>query len=232
LPDGSEIAYSSDRCSPQGCIRSSSGIHVLNVGGGGERVLTSNPDCTPPSYGPFLPPSVGDFTPSWSPGGTTILFSRRVCGGDSELYTVPARGGAVHDLGIGGSQPAWGPSRIAYIVGSFIWTANPDGSDRVQIDGGLSYSPAWSPEGRLTYLKGNRNNFRGYYGSTLVVSGTQTTLPFAAVSSVAWAPAGTRLVVTAQKTATAPFDVYSVNPDGSDPVQLTQNYGADGASWR
>jgi hypothetical protein len=36
----------------------------------------------------------------------------------------------------------------------------------------------------------------------------------------------------AQKTKTAPFDVYSVNPDGSGPIQLTRNYGADGASRR
>jgi Tol biopolymer transport system component len=230
-PDGSEIAYSLDQCSPQGCILSSSGIHIVNVDGSGDRVLTSNPDCPPPTYGPFETPAIGDFTPAWSPDGMTIVFSRRSCGGGSELYTVPASGGAVHDLGIGGSQPAWGPSRIAYIVGSFIWTANPDGSNPVRLDGGLSYSPTWAPDGRLTYLKGNRNNFSGYHGNTLVVAGKQTTLPFAAVASASWSP-GSRLVVTAQKTATAPFDVYSVNPDGSDPIRLTQNYGADGASWR
>jgi Tol biopolymer transport system component len=230
-PDGSQIAYSLDQCSPQGCVLSSSGIDVLNVDGRGERVLTSNPDCAPPTYGPFGPPAIGDFTPAWSPNGKTILFSRRVCGGDSELYTVPANGGAVHDLGIGGSQPAWGPSRIAYIAGSFIWTANPDGTDPVQIDGGHSYSPSWSPEGGLTYLKGNKNNYPSYYGNTLVVSGKQTTLPFAAAASVAWS-LGSRLVVTAQKTKTAPFDVYSVNPDGSGPIQLTRNYGAADASWR
>jgi Tol biopolymer transport system component len=231
-PDGSEIAYSFDPCSPHGCVYSSSGIRVLSVDGSGEHVLTTNADCPPPTYGPFETPAIGDFTPAWSPGGKTILFSRRVCGGDPELFTVAASGGAVHDLGIGGGQPAWGPSRIAYIVGSFIWTANPDGSNPVKIDGGLSYSPAWSPDGRLTYLKGNKNNYRGYYGNTLVVSGKQTTLPFASVSSVAWSTDGSRLVVTAQQTTTAPFDVYSVNPDGSEPVRLTQNYGADGASWR
>jgi Tol biopolymer transport system component len=230
-PDGSEIAYSFDPCSPHGCFYSSSGIRVLNVDGSGERVLTSNPDCAPPTYGPLGPPAIGDFTPAWSPDGTKILFSRLRCGGSaSELYTIPANGRAVHDLGIAGTQPTWGPSRIAYIVGSFIWTANPDGTNPVQIDGGLPYSPMWSADGRLTYLRGNKNNALGYYGNTLVVSGKQTTLPFAAVASVAWSRDGTRLVVTAQKTVTAPFDVYSVNPDGSDPVQLTQNYGVDGAS--
>src|SRR5262249_26969599 len=107
-----------------------------------------------------------------------------------------------------------------------------DGTNPVQIDGGPAYSPAWSPDGRLAYLKRNRHgSYPDYYGNTLVVSGTQTTLPFAAVSSVAWSRDGTRLVVTAQKTKTAPFDVYSIKTDGSESIQLTKNYGVSSASW-
>jgi len=50
--------------------------------------------------------------------------------------------------------------------------------------------------------------------------------------ALAWSPDGTRLVVTARATATAPVDVYTVNPNGSDPIRLTQNYDAGGVTWR
>lgn len=229
-PEGSEIAYSWNKCSPHGCRGGSYGIRVLNVDGDGERELTNTAECPPPSYGPIEQRASGDFAPAWSPGGATIVFSRLSCVAGPELYTVPASGGAVHDLGIVGSQPAWGPSRIAYTVGTGVWTANPDGTHPVQIDGGFSYSPAWSPDGRLAYLKGKRG-YPDNYGNTLVVGSTRTTLPFETVSNLAWSPDGTRLVVTAQKTTTAPFDVYTVEPDGTDPIRLTTNFGASDASW-
>lgn len=235
-PDGSKIAYSWNQCS-HGCRSGSYGIRVLNVDGSGERVLTNPAACRPTFT--FPPPAQGDLTPTWSPDGTTILFSR-VCGAAAELYAIPANGGdAVHDLGIAGSQPAWGPSRIAYVGAGQslpdegVWTVKPDGTDPIHVTGGLlSYSPAWSPDGRLAYLQGTRPYSPASYGNTLVVGSTKTTLPFAAVSSLGWSPAGTRLVVTAQKTKTAPFDVYSIEPDGSNPIKLTQNYGALSVSGR
>ncbi len=210
-PDGSEIAYTSAQ---------TWSIHGLNVGGSGERALTSPPTCD------------NDQSPTWSPDGATILFGRTHCnsaGTLPELYTVPANGGAVHDLGIAGLSPAWGPSRIAYVnfeppgapAGVYVWTANPNGTDPVAV--GSGDGPAWSPTGQLAYLKNNPRHF--------VVGSTQRTFPFSYVSSLAWSPDGTRLVVTARKTPTAPFDVYTIKPDGTDPVQLTTNYGASGASW-
>jgi Tol biopolymer transport system component len=220
-PDGGDVAYSLASSAP-------SDIRVLNVDGSGERTLTEPPACTGL---PKVSPN-GDFEPSWSPDGTTILFSRQSCGnhGLGELYTVSANGGAVHDLGLAGSNPVWGPSRIAYDVGAGstaaalgVWTANPDGTDPVRVDSS-GYSPAWSPDGQLAYLKATKH-------PTLVVGSTQTTLPFAYVASVAWAANGTRLVVTALEAGTAAFDVYTINPDGTDPVRLTEDYGASGASW-
>jgi Tol biopolymer transport system component len=53
-----------------------------------------------------------------------------------------------------------------------------------------------------------------------------------AVTSLTWSPDGTRFLVTARTTQTGPFDLYTVNTDGSDPVQLTQNYDALAAAWR
>jgi Tol biopolymer transport system component len=86
-------------------------------------------------------------------------------------------------------------------------------------------NPAWSPDGRIAYLTGSD-------GTTVVVGSTQTALPFTKVTSLAWSPDGTRFVVTARTTPTGPLDVYTIDTDGSNPVQLTHNYDAQAVSWR
>jgi Tol biopolymer transport system component len=215
-PDGSEIAYVWASATGLTCAGCSDGIRIASAEGTELRTLTSPENCT------------FDDSPTWSPDGSTILFSETTCDSGGELFTVPAGGGTPHDLGIAGNAPAWGPTRIAY-VGSDqsdrgLWTANPDGSDRVKVakSGAL---PAWSIDGRLAYLLGP--------GATTVVVDSQTVkLPFTSVRSLAWSPDGTRLVVAARTTKTGPFDVYTVKTDGTDRVRLTKNYDAVGAGRR
>jgi Tol biopolymer transport system component len=210
-PDGTRIAFSS--------TNGYGGIGVLNSDGTQDQLTSPPTACTAPG-GEKIP--YQDTSPSWSPDGTAIVFTRTGCGGNSELYTVPVgSGGAVHNLGLAGDQAAWGPSKIAYIADG-VWTANPDGTDPTQVASN-GRDPAWSSAGRLAYLTGS---------TTAVVDSTPTQLPFTDVTSLAWSPDGARFAVTAS-TPTDPFDVYSVNIDGTDPIQLTPNYDAlDLAGWR
>jgi Tol biopolymer transport system component len=210
-PDGSEIAYVWADANGLSCKGCSDGIRVASADGTGQRTLTNPDDCT------------FDDSPTWSPDGSTILFSETGCDSAGEMYTVAVAGGPAHDLGVAGSEPAWGPSKIAYVGPHGLWTANPDGSDPVQV-AAVGNDPAWSTDGRLAYRIGR-------LGTTVVVGSTHVTLPFASVTSLAWSPEGTRFVVTARKTKTAPLDVYAVRIDGTDPVQLTRNYDALGVSW-
>jgi Tol biopolymer transport system component len=218
-PDGSRIATVGNPCAGLDCSDPSSSILVLSVDGSGERTLATPAKCAPGCCGNY------DESPTWSPNGATILFGEADCNtgtGMPELYTVPASGGTPHDLGFKGYSATWGPSKIAYVNDdSNVWTANPDGTDPVAVGSGMS--PAWSPTGQLAYLKNNGD---------VVVGSTRMRFPFASVTSLAWSPDGTRLVVSARKTATSPTDLYSINPNGSDPIQLTQNYDAYGPSWR
>ena len=210
-PDGTRMAYTWAQFIGLSCKGCASEIRVADTDGAGAQLVT-NPtqDCT------------FDVSPTWSPDGQKILFSEGTCSNPAELYTVPAAGGTPHDLGIVGNDPAWGPSRIAYEAGG-IWTANPDGSDPVKV-AKSGDQPAWSTDGRLAY----RIN---QLGNKVVLGSTQVTLPFASVTSFAWSPDGTRFVVTARWTRTAPPDVYTVRTDGTDPIQLTKNYDASGATW-
>jgi Tol biopolymer transport system component len=196
------------------CKGCASQIRVANADGTGMRVLTTPQSCT------------FDNSPTWSPDNKKILYSEESCSNPGELFTIPAAGGTRHDLGMAGNQPAWGPSKIAYVGSSQsnggLWTANPDGSNPTKV-ASKGTDPAWSATGTLAYLVGS---------STVMVGQTSVHLPFASVTSLAWSPDGTHFVVTASKTKNAIPDVYTVKTDGSGTVRLTQNYDASGASWR
>ena len=154
-----------------------------------------------------------------------VLYSETGCDEPGELFTIPAAGGAPHDLHLAGVNPAWGPSKIAYQgalnTSGGIWTANPDGSSLTKISS-TGHDPAWSATGTLAYLVA---------AATLTVGSNPVHLPFASVTSLAWAPDGTHFVVVARKTKNAFQDVYTVKTDGTDPVRLTKYYDASGANW-
>lgn len=207
-PSNGKIAYVWAKYTGISCSGCASSIRVANADGTDVQVLTSPQECT------------FDSSPTWSPDGQTILFSEDTCNSPGELYTVPASGGAVHDLGVAGSAPAWGPSKIAYAGSRGVWEGNPDGTS-AELVGPGGKSPAWSPDGTLAYL----------VGTTLVVGSSSVKLPFAQVTSLAWSPDGAQFVVTARKTANADPDVYTIGADGRNPVRLTQNYDASGAIW-
>ena len=213
-PDGSKIAYVWAASVGKSCQGCADGIRIAATDGAELRTLTNPPDCT------------FDDSPTWSPDGSTLMFAEGTCDESMPmLYTVSASGGATHALGIHGVEPAWGPSRIAYVGAQAdrgVWTAKPDGSDPVEISA-KGRKPAWSGDGRLAYLVGS--------AATIVVGSTHVKLPLASVSSLAWSPDGTEFVVVGRARRDPAFDVYTVKTNGRHLVRRTWNYGAFGASW-
>jgi Tol biopolymer transport system component/DNA-binding winged helix-turn-helix (wHTH) protein len=64
-------------------VRSPSHIEVIDVRTGSRRIVTEPP-----------PAHSGDWSPSFSPDGTQIAFIRSIAGSISDIFIVPARGGA------------------------------------------------------------------------------------------------------------------------------------------
>ncbi|HET7556200.1 MAG TPA: LpqB family beta-propeller domain-containing protein [Gaiellaceae bacterium] len=220
-PDGTRIAYTRYDAVGTSCKGCPGSLVVADADGSDPRVLlTPTGDDT------------ADTSPSWSPDGKQILFSRWSLTKNSGLYVVPAAGGTARDLHIEGFDAVWGPSRIAWTDSegetTALWTALPDGTDREKIAQASPAHPAWSRDGRLAYADTSKNGIT-------IVSGSakqHVALPFIEIASLAWSPDGTRFVVVGVTKGAAVNDVYTVRTDGTGLRRLTKNIEAYAASWR
>lgn len=225
-PDASMLAFvrAPAAVCHDGCFET---IWIMNADGSGARPLVTPDDVLPYND-----------SPSFSPDGTQILFARS--GAEStELETVPAVGGNLHDLGVSGWWPAWGSAQIAYDDGSTdaATAASADGSSPHVVaapTNGFDDVPAWSAGGRLALLEqrgstlsildvstGKRVTLTGFQGRPLGRPG------------LAWSPDGTRFAFTAS-TPTDPYgDVWTIGVDGTGLTQVTHGLGAvSSLSWR
>jgi dipeptidyl aminopeptidase/acylaminoacyl peptidase len=221
-PDGTHVVYSRQLLATfcNGCP------HELVVSPGTQLTTHSFDDAAP-----------FDDDASFSPDGTQVAFARSGASTPYELYTVPTAGGPVHDLGVGGTHPVWGPARIAFLqsgrtdysirtldpaTGALTTVAKVD--FRLHDVGAL----AWSPDGRLAYLALDP---RG--GAAIVVIGGRT-IPLAKtrVSGLAWSPDGSRFAFVAPD-ANGYGEVWTIGADGTGARQVTRNLGVVGTlSWR
>ncbi len=220
-PDGSEIAFVhalvAEGC--QGCPTT-----IWTVDGDGSNIAERTPEIQ----------EFWDTSPSFSPDGTTIVFSHSPIEGASKLIEMPAGGGDEKVLPINGVDPSWGPARIAYTTStSDIRTALPDGTGvktvahDVHID---NSSLAWSRDGRLAYVDQSDNG-----GLTLVVAGKR--YPLSGVHAtyldigLAWSPDGKTIALDGADDAGV-SDIWTIGADGSHLTRLTHGLGVGGRlSW-
>lgn len=141
-PDGSQIAFASDR---DGDME----IFLMRADGTNLRQLTDNTSI--------------ESKPSWSPNGTKIAFDSGQ-GYERDIYLMDADG-QNQELVIQaqGGWPAWSPDglRIAYfdrVAGiSKIFVVDTDGTHRTRITNTNTeeWEPSWSPDGEwLLYVAG------------------------------------------------------------------------------
>jgi hypothetical protein len=171
----------------------------------------------------------------WSPDGQRMLCEAFTDGDADDqvhgVYTVRASDGGdlvrlsePGDRGVPGSYSPDG-RWVAYIAeqsqtGGKLYVVRVDGTDRHQVGSVASaLDPRWSPDGTSILV-----TLAGRLASVDVASGTASYFHIKNVGSnqIAggqWSPDGTRLLI--RRVVFADVDLYSMLPDGSDLIQIT-----------
>jgi Tol biopolymer transport system component len=243
---GSKIAFTCDR---EGQSQPDE-ICVMNANGTDERRVTpTNDSPNPPCHSLY---------PHWSPSGRQIAYNCAKINelgratSDSEIFVTDTDGATVNQLTEGGCPqldcpgtlgavwPTWSPdgAQIAFQITKVsplhIYIINTDGTGlRGPLTGGAR--PDWSPDGRRIVFQ--------RLGQIFVVdlddpdlddpdkaenAGTQLTF-VATNQNPRWSPDGRKIVF--QRPALGVQQVFVIDADGSNQVQITNFYTDPNSPW-
>lgn len=214
-PDGTQIAFGSERTGiPQ--------IFRMTSGGG---VPTQVTDGTSYAY-----------QPTWSSSG--IAFAGANADG-LEIWKVQPDGTGLLQLtntpGFNVDQ-VWSPDGTQIVFTSSrdaddeeIYVMNADGSGQTRLTNvaGRDYGPDWSPDGTQIVFQSERDGNSEIYLMNADGSGPHTRLTNDAAvdSSPAWSPDGQQIVFHSNRDGD--FEIFAMGKDGSGQTQLTFNTALD-----
>jgi Tol biopolymer transport system component len=220
-PDGTKIAF----------VRNDEGnrdIWVMNPDGSDQQRLTND--------------GASDRYPSWSPDGKFIAFrSNRRPSTSFDIWKMNADGSAPVRVTAGAAlwgdsletSPAWSPDggELAFVSdrdgNREIYVSNADGSNprRMTNSPADDQFPSWSPDGSLITWGSDRDGNEEIYSMRSSDGGGQTNLTNNPATDryPAWSPDGTKIAF--RSTRARSFDIFLMNPDGSDPTRLTVGLG-------
>lgn len=223
-PDGSKIAFTSDR-GPWG-------VYMMDDNGMDQVAMNDDvANCT--TWGI-----------DWSPDGSHVVFVS-CASGDNEIYVMAADGSGLKNLTndpTWDEDPAWSPdgSRIAfasYQDETFnVYLINPDGSGRVQLTGKQGWSwdtePAWSPDGsRIAFTSWIDSNYEICVMNADGTGISRLTNNPSADGQPTWSPDGTKIAFVSDRGGN--HDIYVMASDGTAVTDVTNSPGADEEpDWR
>jgi Tol biopolymer transport system component len=173
-----------------------------------------------------------DASPTWSPDGSRLAFTR-----DGIVYLVGADGGIARSTGLKGADPAWSPNGDNLVVASGLdlVIANSDGTEPAPLDLGFDASkfthlsqPDWSTNKKdvssIAFVATSSEGLSSIFvlnlqAKTLTAkAGTLQQLPLGCgtigASSPSWAPDGGLIAYACDQ-----FIAFSAS-DGSNPTPL------------
>ena len=180
------------------------------------------------------PHTIGDHIPAFSPDGRRLAFRRVSSPGVTDIYVVPAEGGEPHRVTfdrtfVGGL--AWTADSKSIVFSSSrlgttgLWRVAASGGavEAIAVAGPRADHPAVSPQGnRLAYTEGSLHG-EIWRMELNKLGKPRSPAPF----SSSWgeygpqfSPDGKKIVFYSSRSG-AYFEIWTVDSDGSNPVQLT-----------
>jgi Tol biopolymer transport system component len=171
--------------------------------------------------------------PRWSPDGVYILFARLNDLGLSDVWIVPALGGATRRIVLNGVNPTWSPDgrAIAYASGGVIWMCEPSGANPRAVtaqEPALRHEqPAISHDGRSVAFVRRRD---GPYSELAIADvGTETTKALTSDNAFAlspvWSPDDRSIYFASSRGGT--LNVWKTPVASGAPEQITAGRGDD-----
>jgi TolB protein len=222
-PDGRHIAYSE-------LASAGSRIGVIDVATGSARTLVAR--------------SGLNITPAYSPDGSTIIFSSGQDDG-TDLWTIPAAGGALHRVTVGRGtdnvSPSYSPDgrRVAFTSGRsghpevYIMDADGTGAELLTPfafgDQYYRSNPDWAPDGRNVAFQ---SQLAGQFQIMTISLRDRSVKQHTSESTnedPSWAPDGRHLVFTSTRTGVK--QLWVLDTESGRVRQLTRSGGARLAAW-
>jgi uncharacterized protein (TIGR02145 family) len=197
-------------------------IYTMNADGSDPRRLTNWRDW--------------DGMPSWSPGGTQIVYYTHLSDSDWVIMVMDADGGnqrQLTDNNVCDGAPSWSPNGMLIAFTSSpacdietreIYVMNVDGSDQRQLtdnDGG-NWVASWSPDSQHLAFTSSRDGNEEVYVMGADGSNPQRLTDNSHTDNEpVWSPNGARIVFVSDRDGDD--EIYVMNVDGTGLHQLTDN---------
>ena len=174
-----------------------------------------------------------DFTPTWSPDGTTIAFTR-IIAGHAQVFTISQFGTDATNISNSTQQdglPAYSPdgTKIAFERAASIsnpigriWTMNADGSGQMQITNGPGNDerPTYSPDGTMIAFSTNGDgNYEIYKIPAVGGVAVRLTNNPASDRNPSWSPDNTSIAFASDRNGT--MNIWAIATDGTNPTLIS-----------
>ncbi len=212
-PDGSQIVFESNRTG-------NFEIYVMNVDGTDQQQLTETPE--------------DELSSSWSPDGSKITFVSFRDNGDQEIYVMDADGSNETRLthnDFDDEAPHFSPDGrfIATESGKNrdrrqIYIMNANGSDHKPLTNLEAYQgyPTWSADGTKIFFDSTLDG-GGIYIINVDGSNLQKVTEEGIGTFINQSPDGSNILFVGAKKGEEKFHIYTMDNDGSNWIQITNN---------